>query len=162
MKKAFFGLISALVLLIGTGAGLLAWILRANDNFVQEVTLKKGDITTQELSFSASEIHPGGGCEYTVNVKGESGGEFAMTLTCSNEGKGELWKYLNIEVQSGESKVETTLASLFGGEALNFDLTLTEESPASFLIRYTMPLDVGNEAQGETADFVLLLTAKRK
>ncbi len=162
MKKVQLGFIIVLVFLIGVGAGLLVWLLHSNDNFVQDVELESEGVTTKELAYSAENFLPGDTREYALTVHCAEAGEFSVSFSSKSTGTGVLWQYLDIEIVYGELSKEVAFAELFEGSALNFDVTLEEEVPMRFTIRYKMPLGVGNEAQKERADFVLLMTAERK
>lgn len=162
MKKVHLGFIIVLVLLIGVGAGLLIWILHSNDNFVRDVELESEGVTTKELVYTTENFLPGQTRDYSLSVHCSEAGDFSVSFSCKSTGTGVLWQFLDIEIIYGEISKEVAFAELFEGSALDFDVSLEKDVPMSFTIRYKMPLDVGNEAQKERADFVLLMTAERK
>lgn len=155
-------LIVIVSLLVCTGIGLLIWVLVADDGTVREVTLENEGDTVEELSFSAGNFLPGDVKEYTIIVHGDTGGEFGFTFTASRASEGMLWKYLDFEiVYEGQSKA-APLAAMFDGTEFAFDVIMDGDEPATFTVRYTMPKEVGNEAENLETDFYLTLSAKRK
>lgn len=162
MKKVYLVLIMALAVLTGTGIAFLVWGLRANETFIRDVELTADGVTTETLSFTAENFVPGETREYTVTVHCAEAGEFVVTFSYESAGEGDLWKYLDVGIRCGEVTKEAAMAELHGGAELKFEVELKEDEPFLFTVRYTMPLDVGNEAQRESADFALLLTAERK
>lgn len=162
MKKLHLAIIITLLVFIGVGVGILIWVLLSNETFVRDVELESEGVTTKELAYSAENFLPGQTREYALTVHCGEAGEFSVAFSAKSTGEGTLWKYLGIEIVCGEVSKEVALTELFEGSSLGFDISLQEDAPMRFTIRYKMPLDVGNEAQKERADFVLLLTAERK
>lgn len=162
MKKVNRIMIVILVLLIGVGLGLLIWLLCSNDTVVRKVELRSDGETREELSFSAENILPGNTREYTIIVHSGEGGEYDVTFACKDVTGGELWKYLDFGLEYNGTKKELAFGDLVAGTKLSFEVEMKKGGTAEFTVTYTMPREVGNEAQYETTDFTLLLTAQRK
>ncbi len=161
MKKFHLAIVIVLSVFICAGIGIFIWVLLANRDFVQDVELEANNTTTKELSFTAVNFNPGDTHEYAVSVHCGETGDFAVTFSSENVGEGELWKYLDIEIVCGEDAKSLPLAKLIEGEKLSFDISLTEDVPMCFTIRYSMSIDVGNEASKTSTDLALTLTAER-
>ena len=161
MKKVYLIFIVIVLVLIACGTGILIALFHANDEMIRKVELESEGNTERELAFSAENFLPGDVREYTVVVHCEKGGEFRISFTCRSVKESELQNYLTVEIGCGEVRKQVALADLFGGVSLGFDVAIQDGATAEFTVRYEMPVTVGNEAQGKTADFLLVLSAQR-
>lgn len=150
-----------MIIAVGAGVGLLIGVLLTNDQTVRRVELESEGDTVRDLAFSAEDFLPGDVKEYTLLVRGDAGGNFDMSFTCENVGEGKLWQYLDMEISYGSVKKEVAFAELFEGTELHFDVELEDGDTAEFAVRYKMPIETGNEAERQTADFILRLSAQR-
>lgn len=154
----------AIVAVILAGVVLLGVIMINNDEFVTNITLSENGETHETLEFSAKGFHPGEDREYTINFKSPVSDRYRIEFTFEETYDGKLKDYIDVTVSYGGSEgwYEYKLADLLDGKTLLFDNVIFEAGEeVSFTITYTMPLDVGNEAQKATADFYLILTATR-
>ena len=105
-------------------------------------------------------MYPGKEAEYSIHIDKEAVSDFLFSLTFEASGNTDLAPYVDVALEvDGAVVSEGRLSELLLEEALGF--TLFGGKEASVLtICYTMPMEVGNEAQELTADFVLKIQAE--
>lgn len=163
MSKRNFILI-AVVAVILAGVVLLAVVMLNNNDFVKNVTLSENGITHETLEFSANGLHPGDTREYTLNLTSPISDRYIIEFAFEETYDGKLKEYIDVTVKCSGSEgwYEYKLVDLLDGQTLTFNNVVFEaDEEVVFTITYTMPLDVGNEAQRATADFYIHLTATR-
>lgn len=158
-KKLTYVLILSLTVLTAVGIVLGVQIQNNHNEFEKSITLTESGETKETLEINISGLYPGKRAEYTIRLGGN--GSFAVSLKFNSGNDVALAQYLNMEIElDGKLLDDGTLSEFLDGEALVFDCETNSKNPAKLVIRYTMPLDVGNEAQKTVADFKIDLTAK--
>lgn len=160
MKKRYI-LALALIAAIIFGIVLVIVQCNADESFVRNVTLSENGVTQEELTFSASGLKPGDRRDYTLNLKCNVDGTYAIDLAFSEEKDGGLRNFITVTLTYEGSRAEYTLDELFNGQIVDFNCDIAS-APAEIHLIFTMPSEVGNEAQGADTDFIVILTAERK
>ena len=161
MKKLAYILI--IVLIVGTIAGVATALAnRSNaaagsETFTIEVDGQK----RHELKFEATDLRPGVTKEFTLYVKSEMGGEYTVKFDFKDSDTGRLNDYISVMIESDDYNEVGKLTELFG-RGVKFGCKVEPKSSTGIKIKYFLDRDVGNEAQGEIADFDLTVELVQK
>lgn len=153
-------LLIALALVILLGVVLVALLLANNDKIVKNIKLKEDGITKESLEFSANGLHPGDEKEYTINITSSVVGKYSVKFDFIEDKDGLLKSFIDVTLTYGDTSYTYTLAELLDGQTINFVCDVSNE-PAVITVKFVMPIETGNEAQGTYADFFANLTIER-
>jgi hypothetical protein len=78
-----------------------------------------------------------------------------ITLDFNGDNDGTLKNFIEVKIKTNESSINKTLNELLEGDLISLGIGVTE-----ITISYTMPIEVGNEAQGVSVVFYIELEAK--
>lgn len=164
LKKSLFyvlGILLSAAIIFGIVMVIVQFT--ANNEFTKNITLTGDGVTQSELDFSASGLKPADSREYTLQLNGDTAGTYAVKLEFSEEEDNGLGEFIYVTCfYQDNSKDEFTLNELFDGRTIEFDCKIENNSKAIVRMVFTIPEEVGNEAQGTDTDFSVTLTAKRK
>lgn len=148
-----FGLIT-----VGVAASSAVVVYRAvkntSGNVESDATIEIDGETHKTLEATLTGFYPGSSQDYTIVLTSETSESYETYLSF-RDGSGELQNYIVVTVSTGTEEIEKPLSELLGGETL-----FLGENVSEIKITYTMPEEVGNEAQGTTADFRIDFSAK--
>lgn len=131
--------------------GLLLWFnLKTDGVLSSKTTLKIDSAATKTLTAEISGVSPGDSREYEINLAGDEASAYVVKLDFRKRGDGTLGKYLYVTVSTESVTVEKSLEELFDDGQVELG-----KNAEKITIRYSMPLDVGNEAQGANVFFYL-------
>lgn len=154
-------LLIALAVTILLGIVLVALLLSTNDKLVKNIKLKENDIVQKNLEFVANGIHPGDPPkEYTLNITSKNAGDYDIVFDFIEEKNGQLKNFIDVTLEYEGTSYTYKLAELLDGQTVQFTCHVSNE-PAIIFVRFVMPEEVGNEAQGTSADFFASLTITR-
>lgn len=143
------------------GIGFFFYVRTAQNDFSKEITVEINGTTTSLLKIGELNLKPGEDCEYNVNLKSKATGDYKISLDFTEITYSELKNFINVEIIVRDDEIYTkTLSELLDGEEnTEFICSLKGDVATRIHIRYYMPQEVGNEAQGKVADFNVVLTA---
>lgn len=100
-------------------------------------------------------LKPGTDVTYNVNVHCKETNDYILSLDFVEYGSGTLDDFLDVTVKLDGSVIkQTKLSDLISGrQTISLNRNYTIGTTLQFEITYSMPLTVGNEAQGATCDF---------
>lgn len=153
-------LLIALAVTILLGIVLVALLLSTNDKLVKNIKLKEDDVVKENLEFIANGLHPGDTKEYTLNITSKIAGDYTVDFEFIEEKHGLLKNFIDVTLEYEGTSYTYKLVELLDGQTIQFTCHISKE-PAVILVRFVMPIDVGNEAQGTSADFFASLTIIR-
>lgn len=153
-------LIVGFIVLAMMAVGLFVFIEYAHDVFPENITVSAEGKTTTTLPIRDLHLIPAETKEYSVNLVCEASGDYNVILEFNEEKDGGMKGFVNVTVScDGESIFEGSLVELFEkGKTLEFIRTIEADDPTVITFSYSMPREIGNEAQGTFADFNVLLT----
>ena len=160
--------VSALLLL---GTGMTAWFLLNPEDKRPDTTEivipQNGESTKNELAlkFEAPRIHPGETLKHTVLLTGEVEGEARINLKFKEDRArvNDLAKYLHTSVSiNGTEYCNMLLCELFSAELDTVVCNLAKKDPVVIEISYSMPIEIGNEAEDVEAFFDLLVISSNE
>ncbi len=157
-------LIVSLLLLAAISVVFIVFIEYAHDKFGDDITVSENGVTESIKAVRDLRLNPTETKEYTVNLVCEASGDYYITLDYTEKQDGGMKSFVNITVSLGEEVVyKGPIAELLNTEkVVEFEGTLEADTPLPVTICYEMPHDVGNEAQGTTADFNVKFSVKKK
>ena len=119
--------------------------------------------TSVLLSADKPNLKPGESYYYTVILACKTEGRYEITLQFEEIKKGGLENYVNVETSCNGTVHHNALNALLESEdGITFICELKKSPATEIKILYSMPVEVGNEAQGTELDFNVSLTAVRK
>ncbi len=156
----FFILITVFVIMLGLVLGV--WVYTSQDKFFNEKTFVLNDRSQSEFSVDLSDIYPGRTISYKICLKANKGDYFNITIELDELGESSLADFLGFEIRyEGETIDKASLKEYVEGKKCNFKADFSEKKTVEVEFVYIMDVGVGDEAQGATADFNIVLSAKR-
>lgn len=162
-KKTSNILIISLIVVTIAGIVIGVWNYTSQDAYINEKTITLADdVQSEEMKVNLSGIAPGVKATYTLNLQANSGDSFDAVMDFEKTGADSLAPYIAVEILvDGESVGNGSLAELLDGKQFNFHIDFDGTTAVEVEIIYSMGLDVGDEAQGTSADFDMILTSTR-
>lgn len=159
-RKLAYALTIIMTIVVICGIVLGVYLLKNRDDFTKNITL--GDKTVEEeIDVSLSGFYPGSSQAYSVKFGGASVEGYKVSLGFDEDGDCTLAQFIVLTITlNGEKVTEDKLDKFIGGEGCSFALSSSENGGAELKLEYSMPEDVGNEAQGTVAEFVVTVTAE--
>lgn len=157
-------LVVALCVLAATGILLAANTQMAHEDFEENITVSKEGTTTDTVEVNNLSLYPTDSRAYTVHLKCKASGTYGILLDFEEKRDGGLKPYVDVTIKAdGKTVFVGQLAALLSGESTpQFSGELSGERPFDIEIIYTMPREVGNEAQNAFADFNVNLTIEKE
>ncbi len=151
----------SITILVGI-AIMLYFLLLSNDGD----TIKL-DITVngaKSIEFEGLALIPGEQREYSVALRSDIPGDYVLNLDFVEEGTdNDLKHYVYARLRMGDEIIcDERLSDLLDGEPLTVASYLSKKEGADITITYYMPLEVGNEAENATADFMISVSSSRE
>lgn len=164
-NKSINMLIVAFVLIAIFSITLTVYIFQAREDFDDDITVSESGVTEAIFKERSLKLVPTEKKELDVNLFCKASGEYHVTIDFIEAADGDMKHFVNVSVLcNGESVYEGNLAKLLDDpdEKVLFDSELYSKDPTVVTIRYEMPYETGNEAQGTTADFDVRFTINKK
>ena len=130
-------------------------VLKNNDNLDKTTVVKLNGEISKTLKAEVKGLYPGKTEEYKILLEGSDAEEFFITLKFFGDDGGKLKDHVDVGIVTDNVSVEKPLSELLDGELISLGQGLTE-----IKILYTMPIDTGDEIQGESVSFKIELNAK--
>lgn len=155
MKKHIVTLMIISISLCGiVGVLLMNNLQSAKGTFEKEVRIEMNGVTSETLEVEGLSLVPGSETEYTAKLRCQLEGTYDLSLVFVETEPSPLRSFVNVEIEhEGEILKTATLAELLSGSSVEFVCDLRAESYTDLIFRFKMPVDVGDEAKGATADF---------
>ncbi len=161
MKKSISILILSLAVLVFVGMMLFVVTSTLQNEFVRSIRLQANGITQEKMEITGLNLKPGDTREYELNYSCSGGGSYDLSFVFNSAGEGGMEKFIVVEVENGDRKVTVPFSDLLKDDnGIELTLRLDEKLKDTVYMRFSMPREVGNEAQGLTADFCVVMTAK--
>ncbi len=157
-------LIIALIVLTLGGIALGTWSYISGEKYSDEKTIELGGSQTvsEEMEVRIGGFVPGVSADYTLHLKANQGDAFHVALSFKRGDTDALARFLTVAIYQGETLLtEGELTEYLDGKTTEFDLSFTDTDQLDIRIIYTMHTDVGDEAQGTSADFEILFESER-
>lgn len=156
MKKTTAYILICLLIVMSL-VGILIWATldkKTDEKQAADIEITLDGNTTENLKVDFTDICPGTEKQYVIRLKAENAKDYSIVLKFVGDGK--IKDYIDVEITTdGENLAEGSkkLAELLGG-----DISLGKGA-TEITIKYSMPLQTGNEAQGAEASFDIELIA---
>lgn len=160
MKKSISILILSLCVLILIGMMIFIVFSSIQNEFVRSIRLQANGITQEKMEITGLDLKPGDTREYELNYSCSYGGSYDLSFVFKSAKEGGMERFLVVEVENGDRKVTVPFSDLLKDDnGIELTLRLDEKLKDTVYMRFIMPTEVGNEAQGLSADFYVVLTA---
>lgn len=161
MKKSIGILILGLSVLLLTGLIMFVVITSLQNEFVKSIRLQENGITEEKMEITGLNLKPGDQREYELTYSCSGGGTYDLAFVFKTTKAGGMEQYIVVELECGDRKVTVPFAEILEDErGIETTLYLDEKKEDVVYLRFRMPVEVGNEAQGTTTDFQVIMTAK--
>ena len=142
---------------------LIVFIDRAHEDFKKDITVSATGVTEKTLTVRDLQLSPTQQTEFDVGLTCAASGSYHISLDYVEQRDGGMKHFIDVVVKyNGEVVYEGNLLELLDGdEIVRFEGVLEEKEPCTITIVYEMPIDVGNEAQGTSADFDIRLRIEK-
>lgn len=139
-----------------TGMGIIYYTQTAKDGFElgESVTLRPEGETTITQEVAELSLIPGTSQSYSVEMKCMAENTYAINVSFTETGSSSLRGFAFVEAYlDGILLGKASLDDLLGGMTFDTECKLYASSAAVLELRYNMPLEIGNEAEGTVASF---------
>lgn len=167
MKRTLSRLLTitiALLTLVGVAFGIV--LIKSHGDFKKNADIIVSEdetIKVKDFDVSLTGFYPGKSQEYGISLVCKAEGGYKITLSFKKTGDGTLENYIDTEVSvGGESKETNLLKNYLEGEEVFFSEDLDSKEPLIINVKYTMPLDVGDEAQNAVTNFDLTVKIEKE
>lgn len=160
MKNRSINILIASLCLLGIMAVILVVAVeKAHSNFDKNIMVSSNGVTETTLAVRDLKLNPADKKEYSINLVCEASGSYDICLTYDETHDGGMKHFVNVKVFADEKNVYSgSLTDLLDkGTTVEFEGTLEAKKPLVVTIRYEMPYEIGNEAQGTSTDFDVTL-----
>ena len=157
-------LIVALLLLGIMAVTLWFFIEKSHDDFADKIKVSENGVTEKVFTVRDLMLNPSESKEYTVELVCDASGSYDISLDFEEKHNGGMKKFVSVTVTCGDDVVyEGNLTKLLDKNSpdIEFDGELYAEDPLPITIRYEIPRNIGNEAQGTSADFDIHVKIKK-
>lgn len=159
-KKLVYGLIFSLIALTIAGIVIGIVVLNSQSSFSKEIELTQDGATQENLSINIEGVYPTKSVEYSVKFGSKATKSYDVELSFEQSGETDMAQYLELSIVLNGDTVESgNLQEYLSGKVVALDLAMQKSEPAVLILRYTMPSEVGNEAQNLSVDFIVNITA---
>lgn len=148
------------------GVALMIWVLlakRNGDNIKVKVEVEEINVP-KRVDINDYILVPGYENEYTLTVTADRPGDYDLTFSFVEKGNEDniLKENLYILIEyDGEIICDDKLSELYD-QQFYLDIELKRWRGKDIRVVYYVPIEVGNEIQGQVVDFDLYITAKEK
>ena len=163
MKKRSINMLIVGLLLLGLFAVvLIVFIEDTHDKFEENITVMRDGVTEEVISVENLRLVPTQKTEYTVNLVCAASGDFHVSLDFAEKTDGGMRDFVEVLIKYGDTVAYSGgLSALLLDKVVEFDGTLYSDKPLPITINYSMPHEVGNEAQGTYEDFIICLKIEK-
>lgn len=165
VKKTMVILMFGIFILAFAGIMLSIFLRMAVKTFRDEIRIELGgehtsNETVLDYAVEALDLTPGNYRECKLIFSATMEGEFVVSIGFAEKEVGELRNYLNVEIyQEDESLLNESLGTLFDSKKMTEIPVQTKVNEKIIItVRYLMPVETGNEAQGAFSKFDLLVS----
>lgn len=162
MRKRYAILIIVLVLVVSvlTGVFVYQYMQDETATFEEDIVLSLDGEKQKTLSVTDLNLVPGQVKECKVTLQASNVGDYVVTVNFEKKSNGTLDKYLDVELRVKGTTQTRALDELLtaNGNAIAFTVDAGEQEILT--IRYIMPETVGDEAQGASCSFDVILGVK--
>ena len=162
-KRSFHILIVSFLLLALMAVVLMIFLAKAKEDFPKNITVSENGVTETLLPMRNLSLMPGESKEYTVNLICDATGSYYIYVDFDEKIDGGMKEFVDVYISAnGELIYVGTLFDMLDNDTVVETLgELDEEEPFEITIQYTMPQEIGNEAQGSYADFDVHVKIKK-
>jgi hypothetical protein len=144
------------------GVGVMSYFIFISED-TDTIELKITTNGSKTVEFHDLGLIPGASCEYSIALRSDVKGEYSLSIRFTGNGRGTLQNYIFAKLYiDGEIICDRPLHELFDDGNVTFSSHLSKKEGADIIVVYYMPEDIGNEAEGATADFNLIIDAVEK
>ena len=164
MKNRSINMLIVGLLVLGLLAtALIAFLIKAKENFPKNIKVRENGVTESILPIRDLKLTPSESKEYSVDLVCDASGLYHIYLDFEELTDGGMKPFVHVSVSADGALIyEGELAALLDGdEVLYFQGDLFATDPLVLTICYLMPYEIGNEAQGTYADFDIHLKIKK-
>lgn len=155
-KSVMLLMLIAFCVALMTGMGIIYYTQTAKDSFVlgEDVTLRPEGETTITQEVAELSLTPGTSKSYSVEMKCKAENTYTVKILFTERGESALRDFTFVEVSlNGTSLGKMLLDELLKGKSFDTECKLQASSATVLELCYSMPLEVGNEAERAVASF---------
>ena len=162
-KKTLGILIVAFCLLGIMDTMLIVFLHEKNEDFDNELSITIDGNTEGIMQVRDLQLVPGQSEEYYFTLIGQVSGTFDITLEYLELEDGGLGPFVDVTVTTGTEQIHFgKLEALLNKEdAILFQHDFAPDEILVIVVKYTMPIETGNEAQLTYSDFNLKLLVEK-
>ena len=159
MKKQILSLMIFAIALCGVAGVILMNTLKmAEGKFEGDLRIGRDGEASDTLEINELGLIPGSQMEYTVHMTSRIAGDYTLTLDFEEIAESPLKDFVIVELlHDGVLLTSAPLHEALEGEALTSACYLSAEDTSDLIVRFKMPVEVGDEAKNLTASFEINL-----
>ncbi len=161
--KSITLLLVSMVLISVMAISLIFYVEGDVPRLSETVTVSSDGVAEETLTVQSLTINPGEKRECYVFLRSELEGDFSVKVTFDEISDYGLKPFVDVIVYCDDKAVyDGTLTDLLSGTAVSFLENLDAETPSVLKIQYKMPVETGNDAQGTTASFYIIIKIEKE
>lgn len=132
-------------------------LLKHQHDFTKNINLSVNGKVNQDLNINLNGFYPGVNKDYQVTFTSQYADDYKITLTFIKQSFGTLENYIDTEILlDGKIIYQSKLSQIISVKRLDsFVFSVDKNKITTLTFRFKMGLDVTNEAQNATTDFIL-------
>lgn len=133
-------------------------VFNKNSESSNLITLSIDGEETKTLSFESLSLLPGESKDFFIDFKSSLSNKYVVNLDFQKLEDNGLDEYVTVEVNTGNYECKSTLTNLFSKtEKISFNLDYSDSLNKQIQIKYLLPSNIGNEAQGKISNFNIVV-----
>lgn len=156
-KKLKYTIIFSSIILIIIIILLLLILLNRKPKLKDNTIITIDDEVVESYKVEISNFFPGYEKEYKITFISDDINKYDVSIDFNNPNEGKLKEYLNIVIITKHTYLENTMNNFLTEEEIYLGKGIEE-----IIIKYKMPEEIGNEAQGTSVKFNLDISITNK
>ena len=138
-------------------------ILDGKSDHGEVIAMDEEGVVFKTIHVDDLDINPGCKKTYQTELSCNATGEYCFSFDFIEKAEGKLKNYINITIKLDERIIYSGsfLELLENEESIVINTILDHDKYSYLTFCYEMPEEIGNEAQGATADFDIKITIER-
>ena len=162
-RRSYFILVSIMLVLIAFSVMLNIFLYNADEKYEGSIDVRENGVTETVIPVRDLILSPGVSKEYHVDLICDATGSFFITLEYEESFDGGMKHFVNTTILSNDTVIfNGPLTDLIDKKIpIEFEEVIDESDPVVITFIYTMPVEIGNEAQRTSSEFDIHVEIKK-
>ncbi|MBR2377321.1 MAG: hypothetical protein IKA85_06115 [Clostridia bacterium] len=131
----------------------------SRDGFKKEIKIVQDGTTIDSLEIKSLNMHPGEIVNYQVVLNSTASGNYEVVMNFKEKEDGGLKNFIIVTIMDGNKEIlNKKLSEVFTDGKIKMNCNITAFKSYVIDIKYTMPVETGNDAMSTNASFDIEFT----